>query len=51
MTATSCLVYKVTSDLESIDHLCINPIDRSKENITPLSLLVGTTVKPERFRV
>ena len=41
-------------DLESIDHLCIYPIRRSvqvkmflntcKQNITSLSLLVGTTV-------
>ena len=49
-------------DLESIDHVCINPIDLSilvhqmectvlmfyfyncKQNITSLSLLVGTTV-------
>ena len=27
-TATSCFVYKVIRDLESIDHLCINPIRR-----------------------
>ena len=26
VTVTSCLVYKVIRDLESIDHLCINPI-------------------------
>ena len=25
---TSCFVYKVISDLESIDHLCINPVRR-----------------------
>ena len=25
---TSCLAYKVFRDLESIDHLCINPISR-----------------------
>ena len=25
VTVTSCFVYKVISDLESIDHLCINP--------------------------
>ena len=25
---TSCFVYNVISDLESIDHLCINPIRR-----------------------
>ena len=25
---TSCFVYKVIRDLESIDHLCINPILR-----------------------
>ena len=66
----SCFVYKVIRDLESIDHLCINPILRiglihkcsidsrwlkwsvqfnvllnnCKQNITLLSLLVGTTV-------
>ena len=28
VTVMSCFVYKVTSDLESIDHLCINPIHR-----------------------
>ena len=28
VTMTSCLVYKVIRDLESIDHLCINPIHR-----------------------
>ena len=28
VTVTSCSVYKVISDLESIDHLCINPIRR-----------------------
>ena len=26
VTVTSCFVYKVIRDLESIDHLCINPI-------------------------
>ena len=60
----SCFVYKVISDLLSIDHLYINPIHTSdlsisvsssevyksvllcicKQGITPLSLLVGTTV-------
>ena len=25
---TSCFVYKIIGDLESIDHLCINPIRR-----------------------
>ena len=25
---TTCFVYKVIRDLESIDHLCINPADR-----------------------
>ena len=25
---TSCFVYKVIRDLESMDHLCINPIHR-----------------------
>ena len=73
VTVTSCFVYKVTRDLESIVHLHINPICRielihisdlsirvsssevykfmlytvvnnCKQNITPLSLLVGTTV-------
>ena len=28
VTVTSCFVYKVIRDLESIDHLCINPICR-----------------------
>ena len=28
MTVTSCFVYKVIRHLESIDHLCINPIHR-----------------------
>ena len=28
VTVTSCFVYKVIRDLESIDHLCINPIHR-----------------------
>ena len=28
VTATSCFVYKVFRDLESIDHVCINPIRR-----------------------
>ena len=28
VTVTSCFVYKVIRDLESIDHLCINPIRR-----------------------
>ena len=70
VTVTSCFVYKDIRDLESIDHLCINPIRRIglihkwyidshqlkwsvqvnvllnhyKQNITLLSLLVGTTV-------
>ena len=26
VTVTSCFVYKVIRDLESTDHLCINPI-------------------------
>ena len=28
VTVTSCFVYKVIRDLESIDHLYINPIHR-----------------------
>ena len=28
MAVTSCFVYKFFRDLESIDHLCINPIRR-----------------------
>ena len=28
VTVTSCFVYKVISDSESIDHLCITPIRR-----------------------
>ena len=28
VTVTSCFVYRVIRDLESIDHLCINPICR-----------------------
>ena len=28
MRVMSCFVYKVIWDLESIDHLCINPIPR-----------------------
>ena len=28
VTVTSCFVYKVIRDLESVDHLCINPIRR-----------------------
>ena len=70
VTVTSCFVYKVIRNLESIFHLCINPICRiglilkwyidsrqlmwsvkvnvllnnCKQNITSLSLLVGTTV-------
>ena len=28
VTVTSCFVYKAIRDLESIDHLCINPIRR-----------------------
>ena len=28
VTVTSCFVYKVIRDLESIDHLCIIPIHR-----------------------
>ena len=28
LTVTSCFVYKVIRDIESIDHLCINPILR-----------------------
>ena len=28
VTVTSCLAYKVIRNLESIDHLCINPICR-----------------------
>ena len=28
VTVTSCFVYKVITDLESIDYLCINPIRR-----------------------
>ena len=28
VTMTSCFVYKVIRDLESIDHLCINPIHK-----------------------
>ena len=52
---TSCVVYKVIRDLESIDNLCINPIlnlsvhvgvllSNCKQNITSLLLLVCTTV-------
>ena len=51
----TCFVYKVIRDLESKDHLFINSIRRSvqvnvllnncKQNISSLSLLVGTTVK------
>ena len=28
VTVTPCFIYKVIRDLESIDHLCINPIRR-----------------------
>ena len=28
VTATSCFVYKVIRDLESVDYICINPIRR-----------------------
>ena len=28
VTLTSCFVYNFISDLESLDHLCINPIHR-----------------------
>ena len=28
VTVASCFVYKVIRELESIDHLCINPIRR-----------------------
>ena len=28
VTMTSCFVFEVIRDLESIDHLCINPIHR-----------------------
>ena len=28
VTVMSCFVFKVIRDLESIDHLCINPIHR-----------------------
>ena len=28
VTVTSCFVYNVIKDLESIDHLCINPSSR-----------------------
>ena len=28
VAVTSCFVYKVIRDIESIDHLCINPIHR-----------------------
>ena len=55
---TSCFVYTVISDLESIDDLCINPIRRIgsgvyklmfyltivNKNTTSLSLLAGRTV-------
>ena len=55
VTVMSCFVYKVSRDLESIDHLCINPILKwsvqvnvllniCKHNITSLSLLAGRTV-------
>ena len=57
MTGTSCFVYKVIKDLESIDHLCINPISLSssgvykfifylknyKQNTMSLSLFAGRT--------
>ena len=52
---TSYFVYKVIMDLESIDHLFINPILSEMyttvlylailNKITSLSLLVGTTVR------
>ena len=32
VTVTSCYVYKVIRDLESIDHLCINPIRANRIN-------------------
>ena len=50
MIVTSCFVYKVFRDLESIDHLRkwsvqVNVLlNNCKQNITSLSLLVGTTV-------
>ena len=40
MTVTSCFVYKVIGDLESIDHLCINLIHR---NTSDLSIRISSS--------
>ena len=37
---TSCFVYKVIRDLESIDHLCINPIHRIGVYASDLSVRI-----------
>ena len=44
LTVTSCFVYKVITDLESIDHLCMNPIRRSDLSIHVSSSEVYTFV-------
>ena len=40
VTVTSCFVYKVIRDLESIDHLCINPIRLTDLHLLKLSIQV-----------
>ena len=42
-TVTSCFVYKVIRDLESIDHLCINPIRRVGLSTSDLSSPVSSS--------
>ena len=40
---TPCFVYKVIRDLESIDHLCINPIHRIGLITSDLSIRVSSS--------
>ena len=51
VTVTSCLVYKVIRDLESIDHLCINPIHRTctVHGITVTYILIALLMSSNCF--
>ena len=42
---TSCFVYKVIRDIESIDHLCINPNPQDRINTQVIYRLVLAQVK------
>ena len=48
VTVTSCFVYKVIMDLESKDHLCINPIRISLSGVYKLIFYLTIVNKTRR---